>query len=145
MVPAWAPVVEDVHGLIPHRNGGQPWDRASQPTATQVFGLIEGRAAEVLGALGGSLPEALEEQAAHVVKLGVAADIELGYQSHPSGDGDSAGPSLLDRYETSMSRLVANAESIRRKVPVAPATATAHAAPWGVQPARPPVRIWDRG
>lgn len=144
MTETWAPAVEDVHALIPHRNGGEPWNNTSQPTAAQVDSLIDGRVAEVLGALGGTVPVTLKAQAAHVVKLGVAADIELAYRGVATGGEDGAGPSLLNRYETSLERLVGNADLVRQTGAPSPAAATAHAAPWGAQPARPAVRIWDR-
>lgn len=146
MTATWPPTAEEVHALIPHRNDGKVFSELSRPTDAQVNLIIEGRAAEVAGeaVFGGTVPVAWRDQAAHVVRLGAAADIELAYPHDDTGGIAGSGPSLLDRFEAALARLLANVAgtNITTERTTTPAAATTgHASAWGVQPDRRQIRL----
>lgn len=127
-LPAWLPAVGDVANLVPYRTGDNlgnlqgTFTAATNPTATQVAGLLRGVQSEV-AAVVGAMPDALalvpaggtigESPAGHVVALGAAALVES--QFYPDlqlGGGDSPGSALDRRYRAALAALAAAANSL---------------------------------
>ena len=120
---AWAPSVQDVANLVPHRTGDP--DGAAQgtftattvPTAAQVQGLIRQVQSEVEAEVGDELPPELtgapaggtvgEGPAGHVVALGAASYVET--QFYGTSPNDDA---LWPRFLRALAALRAGASGI---------------------------------
>lgn len=115
--PTWAPSLEQVADHIPTRtrNASTPGDTSllgtftaqTEPTDEQARRHISAACSEVLGAVGGSIPDSpafLARLAGEVAALRAAADIELAY---PTRDADvSVYEQLTARADAALQRLV---------------------------------------
>lgn len=116
-VPSWSPSLEQVADHIPTRtrDPAQPGDTtlrgtftsSTEPTDEQARRHINAAVAEVLGAVGGTIPAAptfLHQLASEAAALRAAADIELGF---PNRNADADRWTQLDqRAKDVLQRLI---------------------------------------
>lgn len=117
MAESWAPSLEQVADHIPTRtrDASTPGDTAlsgtfssvTEPTDEQARRHIAAAVAEVLGAVGGTIPVTpafLYELASEAASLRAAADVELAYPNR-NADADRF-PQLDQRAKDALQRLV---------------------------------------